>query len=62
MRRRGEEKLPKKAFSLSPTGRKKRSKPEDTWFHEVLDDVKERNIPENLCKDRNEWRLRIRKM
>ena len=48
----GEERLPKKkAFKWNSPGRRKRNKPKKTWLYGVLEDIKEKNIPENLCED-----------
>ena len=33
-----------------------------TWLYGVLNDMKEKNFPENLWKGRELWRLKIWKM
>lgn len=59
VRRMEQERLPKNIIDWIPNGRKK-GRPPNTWIQEVQTVMRRNNIPEDLWKNREEWRTTIK--
>lgn len=53
--------IPRKVLDWTPYGRRKRGRPRLSWREGVEKDIQAREIEENLCTDRDRWKLEIRK-
>lgn len=61
VQRMGEERLPKQLLNWVPQGRRKRGRPRKSWREGIDSEMRERGLDDNLCLDRDEWRLGIRR-
>ena len=57
VQRMGEERWPKKILNWTPSGRRKRGRPPETWMNQVWKDMQSKNLEEGDWSDREGWRM-----
>ncbi|XP_044760889.1 uncharacterized protein LOC123318344 [Coccinella septempunctata] len=53
--------LPKQILTWTPRGRRRRGRPRKSWREGIEKEMEERELPENLWLNREEWRLGVGK-
>lgn len=56
-KRMSQERWPRKILEWVPPERRKRGRPRRSWREDVNDAMKARNLEENTCYDRKNWKL-----
>lgn len=54
-----EDRLPKQILTWAPHGRRRRGRPRRSWREGIDKEMEEREIPEDLWRDREGWRLGV---
>lgn len=59
VQRMNDERLPKQVLTWKPPGKRRRGRPRRSWREGIDNEIREREIEENMWEDRDRWRLGI---